>query len=87
MGPIDGVHDCNYPNYERAHFAPRHFLLSFSRLSTLKNVVLVKTCLKMQELVELADTVRRSKKEVLIRKSSAKAIREYNQKAIREYNQ
>ena len=87
MGPIDGVHDCNYPNYERAHSAPRHFLLSFSRLSTLKNVVLVKTCLKMQELVELVDTVIRSKKDVLIRKSSAKAIREYNQKAIREYNQ
>ena len=75
MGPMDGVHDCNYPNYERAHSAPRHFLLSFSRLSTLKNVVLVKTCLKMQELVELADTVGRSEKEVLIRKSSAKAIR------------
>ena len=76
MGPINSVHNCNYPNYERAHCAPRHFL-SFSRLPTLKNVVLVKTCLKMQELVELADTVRRSKKEDLIRKSYAKAIKEY----------
>ena len=31
----------------------------------------------MQELVEFADTVGRSEKEVLIRKSFAKAIREY----------
>ena len=31
----------------------------------------------MQELVELADTVGRSEKEVLIRKSFATAIREY----------
>ena len=77
MGPIDSVHDCNYSNYERAHCAARHFFLSFSRLPTLKNVVLVKTCLKMQELVELADTVGRSEKEVLIRKSYAKAITEY----------
>ena len=31
----------------------------------------------MQELVELADTVGQSEKEVLIRKSYAKAITEY----------
>ena len=77
MGPIDSVHNCDYSNYERAHCAARHFFLSFSRLSTLQNVVLVKIRLKMQELVELADTVGRSEKEVLIRKSFATAIREY----------
>ena len=43
----------------------------------MQNVVLAKICLKMQELVELADTVGRSEEEVLIRKSFAKAIREY----------
>ena len=80
MGPIDSVHNCDYSNYERAHCAARYFFLSFSRLSTLKNVVLVKICLKIQELVELADSVGRSEKEVLIRKSFARAIREYKKK-------